>query len=257
MSKRYTVQQLATLSGVSVRTLHHYDRIGLLAPAFLGDNGYRFYRAAELLRLQRILLFREFGIPLAAIARLLECPHTEQVAQLELQRATLLAEAERYRILAGTIDRTIASLTSLGETTMAHEDLYKGLGPDRQAAYRAEIAARYGSDAVERADTALAGMGEGGRQAMVDELAEIELALAQQLRAGVPADDARLAPLVARHRAWVGKMWGRECTFEAHAGLGEMYAAHPDFRQRYESIAPGLTDFINAAIRTHSRARAA
>jgi hypothetical protein len=116
-------------------------------------------------------------------------------------------------------------------------------------------AARYGNDAVEHADQALADMGAGGRQAMMDDLAEIELAFAQLLREGVPADDGRLAPLVARHRAWVGRMWGRECTPEAHAGLGEMYAAHPDFRQRYESIAPGLSDYLNAAIRAHSPAR--
>lgn len=255
MSKRYTVQQLATLSGVSVRTLHHYDRIGLLVPAFLGDNGYRYYRSAELLRLQRILLFREFDIPLAAIARLLELPLPEQLEQLHSQRAALLAEAQRYRLLADAIDRTIASLTSLGESKMEHEDLYKGFGPDRQAAYRDDIIARYGTGAVDRADGALADMGPAGRQAMMDELAEIELALAHLLRDGVPAEDARVAPLVGRHRAWVGRMWGRECTPEAHAGLGEMYAAHPDFRQRYESIAPGLSDYLNAAIRAHSPAR--
>lgn len=254
MSKCYTVQQLAGLSGVSVRTLHHYDRIGLLVPAFLGDNGYRYYRSAELLRLQQILLFREFGIPLATIARLLMLTLDEQLDQLKTQRATLLAEAQRYRLLAESIDRTIDSLTSLGETKMAHEDLYKGFGPDRQAAYRADIAARYGADTVERAERAQADMGTGERQAMMDELVEIELALAHQLRDGVAAEDARLAPLVARHRAWVGKMWGRPCTPEAHAGLADMYAAHPDFRQRYESIAPGLSDYVGMAIKAHVQA---
>lgn len=253
MSKRYTVQQLATLSGVSVRTLHHYDRIGLLVPAFLGDNGYRYYRAAELLRLQRILLFREFGIPLATIARLLGLPLADQLAQLHEQRATLLAEAQRYRLLAGAIDRTIASMTSSGESTMAHEDLYQSFGPDRQAAYRADIAARYGSDKVDRADAVLADMGEAGRQAMMDELAQIELALAQLLREGVPVQDERLALLVARHRAWVGRMWGRQCTHDAHVGLGEMVAAHPDFRQRYETLAPGLADYLKDAIRAHAQ----
>lgn len=105
MSKRYTVQQLADLSGVSVRTLHHYDRIGLLVPAFLGDNGYRYYRSPELLRLQQILLFREFDIPLASIRMLLALPVAGQLDELRRQRAALLAEAERYRLLAESIDR--------------------------------------------------------------------------------------------------------------------------------------------------------
>jgi hypothetical protein len=89
------------------------------------------------------------------------------------------------------------------------------------------------------------------RQAALDDLAEIELAFAHLLRQAVPPGDARLAPLVARHRKWIGMMWGRECSADAHAGLAQVYKDTPDFRLRYEAIAAGLTDYLAAAIVAH------
>jgi DNA-binding transcriptional MerR regulator len=243
--KRYTVQQLARLSGVSVRTLHHYDQLGLLAPAFLGDNGYRYYGAAELLRLQQILLHREFGIPLKEIGALLDQSGTDRLVQLREHKARLLAEAARYRLLVETIDRTIDSLSTLGEETMDYADLYKGFSPEKQAAYETEIAGLYGQEALTQSKAA----GQYNNPAMMDQLAEIELAVAALLRQGISAQDARLGPLMQRHRAWVSTMWGRECTPEAHRGLADMYTSHPEFRARYESIAAGLTHYLAAAIR--------
>lgn len=251
-NKRYTVQQLASLSGVSVRTLHHYDQIGLLVPAFLGENGYRYYGAAELLRLQQILLHREFGLVLKDIGPLLDQGGADLVDQLRQHKATLEAEAARFRLLVETIDRTIVSLTTLGEQKMEHADLYKGFSADKQAGYEADMAQQYGKDAVERGAANVKGMDPARRQALMDELAEIELTMAHLLRQGVAPEDARLAPLVERHRAWVGAMWGRPCPPEAHAGLAEMYSAHPDFQVRYESIAAGLGDYLSAAIKVHS-----
>src|SRR3954466_5289569 len=102
---RHTVKQLARLSGVSVRTLHHYDEIGLLKPASVGANGYRYYGREELLRLQRILFHRELGVPLGSIAELLDLEEDDQVGVLLQHRARLTTEHERYRMLIETIDR--------------------------------------------------------------------------------------------------------------------------------------------------------
>lgn len=250
-NKRYTVQQLATLSGVSVRTLHHYDRIGLLVPAFHGDNGYRYYRRPELLRLQQILLYREFGLPLEEIGPLLEQKPAARIDQLRAQQQRLRDAAERYRLLVDTIDRTIVSLTTQGEMNMHDTDLYKGFSPEQAQAYQAEAERRYGTEEVTRSVVVLNGMSPAQRQAALDDLAEIELAFAHLLRQGVPPSDATVAPLVARHRAWVGMMWGRECPAEAHAGLAQIYRDTPDFRLRYEAIAAGLTDYLGAAIVAH------
>src|SRR5687767_5317441 len=106
----YTVKQLARLSGVAVRTLHHYDEIGLLKPAFLGENRYRYYGREELLRLQDILFHRELGVPLQEIAKLLELQSEDRVAILREHRAWLAQRIERSRELLRTIDRTIAEL---------------------------------------------------------------------------------------------------------------------------------------------------
>ena len=106
----HTVKQLARLSGVSVRTLHYYDQIGLLRPAQVGANGYRYYGREELLRLQQILLHRELGLPLEAIATLLDDSDRGRVDRLREHRQQLMQRTEHYRELIATVDRTIAEL---------------------------------------------------------------------------------------------------------------------------------------------------
>ena len=146
--KQLTVNEVAKLSGVSVRALHHYDEIGLLKPAFLGENGYRYYAGEELLRLQQILIHRELGIPLGEIAAILDAPGFDRLKALEAQRERLAAEARRYAQLVRTIDRTIASLN--GASAMRNADLYKGISPQKQAEYEAWLIERYGGDLPER-----------------------------------------------------------------------------------------------------------
>lgn len=128
--KKLTVKQVAKLSGVSVRALHHYDEIGILRPAFLGENGYRYYGEDELLRLQQILIHRELGIALGDIAKLIDAPGFDRLSALRQQRERLAAEAIRFAQLVTTIDRTIASLQ--GEITMKNAELYRGISPDNR-----------------------------------------------------------------------------------------------------------------------------
>src|SRR5690606_26018314 len=108
--KLLTVNEVAKLSGVSIRALHHYDEIGLLKPASIGRNRYRYYGRDELLRLQQILLHRELDIPLSKIGAILDDPGFDQLGALRRQRERLAAEAKRYARLVRTIDRTIATL---------------------------------------------------------------------------------------------------------------------------------------------------
>ena len=138
----YTVKQLARLSGVSVRTLHHYDEIGLLKPAFVGENRYRYYGREELLRLQDILFHRELGVPLQDIALLLEADGRDRLVILREHRARLAERVERSRLLLTTIDRAIAELT--GEGTMDDNELYKGFSPEEQAKHEQYVVDRFG-----------------------------------------------------------------------------------------------------------------
>ncbi|MCG2582851.1 MerR family transcriptional regulator [Massilia sp. TS11] len=252
--KRYTVSQLAALSGVSVRTLHHYDTLGLLVPATVGANGYRYYGERELLQLQQILLHREFGIPLKEIGALLAQAERDRVGQLRAQRARLAAQAVRYQQLMATLDRTIAALTDTGEPDMASQQLYQGFSAEQQATYETEIAGRYGQASIDASRARQAELGAAGQASAMAELAHIEGAIADSLRAGVAADDASLAPWIARHRAWVASMWRRPCPPEAYAGLADLYQATPDFVARYEQLAPGLSDYLSDAMKAHATA---
>ena|SRR5439155_4707713 len=120
----YTVKQVAALSGVSVRTLHFYDETGLLKPAYVGTNGYRFYEEPQLLTLQQILFYRELGLELKQIKQVLGRAEFERVAALQSHRQVLEEKLTRTRSLLGTIDKTIAHLK--GRKKMTTEEMFVG-----------------------------------------------------------------------------------------------------------------------------------
>ena len=251
--KDLTVKQLAAISGVTVRTLHHYDEIGLLKPAWIGENGYRYYGRAQLLRLQQILFHREFGVPLNEIAELLDMEGEDQVGALLRHRERLEAEAKRYAELIDTIDLTIAGIRGQGE--MKNVDLYKGFSAEKQAEYEAWLVERYGDrmrDDIERSKKAMAKMSEPEQKAAMQELHDVEQALAEGLRRGVdPAADA-IDRLIQRHRAWVASAWDRPCPAEAYSGLADLYLSHPDFVKRYETIETGFASYLTTAMKAHA-----
>jgi DNA-binding transcriptional MerR regulator len=129
----YTVKQVAAMSGVSVRTLHFYDEAGLLKPAYLGANGYRFYEEPQLLKLQQILFYRELGFELKRIKRILGQAKFQKAAALRSHRQVLEKNVTRTRTLIETIDKTIQHLK--GAKKMKSEELFTGFsvaaGKDR------------------------------------------------------------------------------------------------------------------------------
>src|ERR1700749_3483946 len=120
----YTVKQVSTMAGVSVRTLHFYDETSLLKPAFHGSNGYRYYEEAQLLILQQILFYRELGFELKHIGQILGRADFEKVAALQSHRAVLEKNLARTRTLITTIDKTIKHLK--GARKMKSEDMFVG-----------------------------------------------------------------------------------------------------------------------------------
>src|SRR5690349_15658089 len=129
----YTVKQVARMSGVSVRTLHFYDEVGLLKPAYVGANGYRFYEEPQLLLLQQILFYRELGLDLKRIKEIVGRADFEKVAALESHRKVLQKNLTRTRSLIETIDKTIKHLK--GTEKMKTDDMFVGFsvsaGKDR------------------------------------------------------------------------------------------------------------------------------
>jgi DNA-binding transcriptional MerR regulator len=224
MAKRideYTVGDLARASGVSVRTLHHYDALGLLKPAHVAANGYRLYGRAEAERLQEILFYRAAGMPLAEIAALLAEGNPAQ--RLEAHRARLAGDLARLGRMLAALDRSLAALR--GEKTMTIEELYKPFAPEKQADHEAWLAETFGAEmagAVNAAKAHLSAAPEG-MDARMAALKEIEAALVAEYEGGMAPEAAD----TAAHRAWVAGMWGRPCTKEAYAGLAELYLAIP------------------------------
>jgi MerR family transcriptional regulator, thiopeptide resistance regulator len=250
---RYTVKQLAKLSGVSVRTLHHYDEIGLLKPAAVGLNGYRYYGPEELLRLQQILFHRELEFPLEAIRAVLTQPDFDRAEALRRHRKTLAGQAARYRRLIATIDDTLASLE--GDQPMDDKTLYSGFAPEKQAEYEDWLVDRYGEDIKAKLETSRAKfktLGEAGMRAYKGEGEAIEADLAAAMREGLAPDSAAAKAVMGRHLAWVGRAWEKAPSRAAFEGLAEMYQAHPDFRAHYEARAAGLCDYITAAMKAYA-----
>lgn len=251
----YTVKQMARLSGVSVRALHHYDQIGLLKPASVGENGYRYYGRDELLRLQQIMLHRELDLPLGEIAAVLDAAGFDRLTALRGHRDRLAAKAERYRTLLQTLDDTLAALE--GEETMDDKDLYKGFDPDKQAKYEAWLVDRYGAPMQARIDTAkvrFKGLSKAEAQGFMAEAEAIEQAMGRALADGLPADCEAVRALMHRHRAWIAAGWNGPPSAEAFKGLASLYLEHPDFGARYEAVRPGLTEYLAEAMRSFAEA---
>ncbi len=246
----YTVSELARLSGVSVRTLHHYDEIGLLKPASIGENGYRYYGEAELLRLQQVLFHRELGMPLGEIRRALDASGFDLGAALRTHRGKLVAQVRRCNELIQTLDRTLASLA--GDIQMDEAQMYGGFSPEKQANYELWLEDRFGDAArpeIEASKARMAAMSPAEYSDFLATLEDIEAALAKAMADGLPANGEAVAPLVARHHAWVGDAWKRAPDRVAYETLADMYADHPDFRAKYELRARGFTDYLVAAMR--------
>ncbi|QZN86544.1 MerR family transcriptional regulator [Cellulomonas sp. C5510] len=249
---RWTTSEVVRLSGVTSRTLRHYDAIGLVRPLGTAPSGQRVYGRAELLRLQQVLVLRELGVGLAGIARVLDARDdpAAQAARLREHHTWLLAERDRFDRLARTVASTVESLE--GGTVMSVEHLYEGFDHRR---YEPEARERWGDDAVDRSNRAWASMSAEERGAHRAEGLALSEALAAALRAGTPADDPAVCALVARHHAWVSLFWTP--TAEAYRGLAATYTEDPRFAATYDAVAPGLAAYLRAAVDAHADAVAA
>jgi len=241
--KVYTVKRLARLAGVSVRTLHHYDQIGLLKPAERTAAGYRLYGERQLLRLQQILLFREIDMPLDEVRRILDDPAFDPLAALREHRQSLQQRMQRLKRLLHTIDRTIARLTE-DDMTLTDEELYAGFTPEQRERYRREARQMYDPALVEESERRVKKMSRAQWAAVGAEGEAVSTGLAALADRG-PADP-EVQALIARHHAWIENFY--PCSAEVYRGLGQGYAQHPEFRAFYEKYRPNLADFMAAAM---------
>ena len=243
--RTYTVKQLAELAGITVRTLHHYDALGLLRPSARTAAGYRLYGEADLLLLQQILFFRELDFPLEQIRAIIEDPHFDQVRALERHRAMLRLEAERLTRLLETVDKTLAKLTE-DNMSMTDEELYAGFSQEQIERYKREAREKYGEQIVEDSERRVKQMPKSHWEAINAEGDDATRQIAALAAQGKPATDAAVQGHVARHFKWVTNFW--QPNAESYAGLGQLYAENEEFRAHYEKYGPNLADFMRDAM---------
>ena len=245
--KGYTVSQLARMAGISVRTLHHYDQIGLLKPPARTKAGYRLYGEAELLRLQQILFFKELDMPLAEVRQILDDPGFDQVTALEHHRQMLHRRMERLARLLTTIDRTIDKLTE-DDMTLTDEELYAGFSTEQIERYKREAREMYDPGLVEESERRVKRMSREQWQAVGAEGEAVTIGMAA-LTDRDPGDP-EVQAMVARHHAWIENFY--PCSAEIYRGLGQGYVEHPEFRAFYEKARPGLAEFMSAAMNVYA-----
>jgi DNA-binding transcriptional MerR regulator len=241
--KGYTVSQLAKMAGVSVRTLHHYDQIGLLKPPARTAAGYRLYGEADLLRLQQILFFKELDLPLREIGRILDDPGFDQVQALKDHRRLLHGQMERLACLLQTIDKTIQRLTE-DDMALTDEELYEGFTKEQIERYKREAREMYDPALVEESERRVGRMSKAQWEAVKAEGDEVTRSLAALMDRA--PDDAEVQALIARHHAWIEQFY--PASAEVYRGLGQLYVGHPEFRAFYDRYQPGLADFVAAAM---------
>lgn len=244
----YTIGQLARISGVSPRALRYYGEIGLLQPRRDDENGYRLYGPEDVDRLQQILFYRELGIPLEAIREILSSGDFSPQKALEGHLAALTAEKERLERLIENVQKTLKTLK--GEAAMSDQEKFEGflreLVDENERRYGAEARAKYGDEAVERANRKVLGM----PRESYENTQALQEKLEETLKAAVETGDAAgpLAREACRlHKEWLMRWWDGYSK-EAHLGLTATYVEDPRFRAYYDNIAPGAAEFLHRAM---------
>lgn len=248
-----TVAQVAQLTGITVRTLHHYDQIGLLTPSARTDAEYRLYSRADITRLREILVWRRLDVSLAQIGALLDDPDIDRRAVLEQQRVLVGARIDELAALATALDH---ALDTTGGTDMATDqqiiDALDGFDP---ADHAAETRERWGHTDVYRQSAARTKQyGPADWRTIRAEAHDITEQLAALWREGCPADDDRAVERAEAWRVHISR-WFYDCPPEYLRGLGEMYVADPRFTASYDG-ADGVRAGFAAWIRDVWIARA-
>ena len=251
----FTVGQVAELTGVTIRTLHHYGQIGLLEPQERTGAGYRQYSDADLQRLRHILFYRELGFPLDEIATILDDPAADAAAHLRRQRQLLTTRIERLQYMVAAVDKEMEALTMGVQLTP--EEQFEIFGPNYSPDYETEAQQRWG-DTPQWAQSQQR-TGSFDKQRWVEikqEMDDLNQRLAQAMRSGAAPDSPAAMDLAEEHRRSIETFY--DCPSQMHRGLGDMYVADERFTRTYDEVAPGLAGWLRDAIHANAdRAEAA
>ncbi|WP_188196341.1 MerR family transcriptional regulator [Nonomuraea sp. SYSU D8015] len=247
----FSVGQVARLAGITVRTLHHYDEIGLLTPGERTHAGYRRYTDADLVRLQQILLYRELGFPLEEIAVILDEPHTDELTHLRRQHELLTRRAQDLGKVINAVERLIDAHT-LG-IALTPEERFEIFGDFRPEDHDAEVDRRWGhTSQYAESRRRVASYTKADWLQLKAEAAALNDDLVAAYKAGLPADGEHAMDLAERHRGHITR-WFYDCTPHIHRCLGDLYVDDPRFTATFDALAPGLAPYLRQAIHANAR----
>ncbi|MFF4324278.1 MerR family transcriptional regulator [Streptomyces sp. NPDC001568] len=242
----WSVGQVAGFAGVTVRTLHHYDEVGLLSPSSRSGAGHRRYDDADLDRLQRILFYRELGFPLDEVAVLLDDPDSDPEEHLRRQHSLLSDRIARLQQMAKAVEHAMeAKKMGINLTPEEKFEVFGDFDPDE---HTEEAERRWGgTDAYRESTRRTASYTKEDWQRIQAAAADINARFAALLDSGASAEAEPAMDLAEDHRSWINGSY-YFCTYEIHTCLGEMYVADERFTAYYEAVRPGLAVFVRDAI---------
>lgn len=241
----FTVRQLSRMAGITPRTLHYYDQIGLLKPSRVGDNGYRYYGEDALLRLQQILLYRELDLPLDHIKRLMGRRDFDVLNALETHRGELAKRVEHLQSLIGTVDNTILFLK--GQREMSNKQLFSGFNEEEQAEMEKEAMQLYDPETVKASNQRWRNYSAAEKQRVLDEGSAVYSEMIAAMPKG--AGSAEAQALVERWRKHMDYFWTPD--LDQLVALADHYSQEPRFKANFDQMHPGLAEFMGQAVRIY------
>jgi DNA-binding transcriptional MerR regulator len=243
----YKVKEVADLAGVSVRTLHHYDEIGLLTPESVTTAGYRLYSERELERLQQILFFKEIGFPLQEIKTILDSPGFDRERALIAHRELLIEKKKRLEDLINTVDKTIDAVK--GGIVMDKKDMFEGFDmtsiEEHQKKYATEARQKYGDTIVDASEKRVSAYSKDDWADIMRKWEDIYRRVIEAMDRG-PAD-----PQVQKAVGELRKLFTDyfyDCTPEIFRGLGDLYVTDERFTANIDKYKVGLAAFLREAM---------
>lgn len=250
----YSVGQVAGFAGVTVRTLHHYDDIGLLTPSERSRAGHRRYSDADLDRLQRVLFYRELGFPLDEVAALLDDPDADPRARLRRQHELLTARIEKLRKMAAAVEQAMEA-RRMG-IDLTPEERFEVFGDNDPEQYAEETEARWGgTEAYAESQRRAARRTKEDWQRLQAETADWSERYAALMAAGEPPAGEAAMAMAEEHRRHISA-WFYDCPHAMHRCLGEMYVTDERFKAFHDAIRPGLAEHLKDAITANADRRA-
>ncbi|MBC2016766.1 MerR family transcriptional regulator [Listeria seeligeri] len=241
-------KELAELTGISVRTLHHYDKIGLLTPQKDDENGYRHYSEQEVDKLQQILFFKELDFPLKKIKQILDDPSFDKSVALSLQYRLLTEKKKQIETMLKTLDQTIKN--EKGEITMTNEEKFTGFDFSTNP-YEEEAKKLWGDKAVEQANANINKM-TNKEKLTIKESFDAEFRSLAAIKMLHPASD-EVQLRMDHFFHYLNDNHGNIYSLEAFRGLGEMYVADERFTKNIDQFGDGLALFLKEAMKVYAK----